>query len=101
MKTCLYKLEKIVELVLMNYEDTRSDDFILIYRVYKEINEDAMIRELFCEIMINHKKYELPSFESIVRSRRKVFEKYPNLKPKYITKLREQKEEEYREYSRI
>ena len=79
MKTDLYKIEDVVKEVLELYPDTRKDDFILIYRVYKEINEAAMIRELFCEIMINHHMYGLPAFESITRARRKVQKEYPEL----------------------
>ena len=63
--TNLYKVEGLVKNILEIYEDTRNDDFVLIYRVYKEINESAMVRELFFEVMLNHKKYGLPAFESI------------------------------------
>lgn len=96
----LYKTEEIVERVLRQYKDTRSDDFILIYRVFKEINEKVVIRLPFFEVMLNHKEYKLPAIASVMRARRKVYEKYPYLKPEKITKLRKDKEEEYREYSR-
>jgi hypothetical protein len=95
----LYVIEGLVEKVLKEYEDARSSDEVLIFRVYKEINEDAMIRELFCEIMLNRKEYGLPSFKSIERSRRKVFEKHPYLKPEKVTEFRKEKEQEYREYA--
>lgn len=97
--TNIYKVEGLVKKVLEEFEDSRSSDEVLIFRVYKEINEDAMIRELFCEIMLNRNTYGLPSFKSIERSRRKVFEKYPYLKPKKITELRKEKEQEYKEYA--
>lgn len=96
----LYKTEEVVERVLRQRKDTRSDDFILIYRVFKEINENAVIREPFYQIMLNHKEYGLPAIASVMRARRKVYEKYPYLKPEKVTKLRKDKEEEYREYSR-
>jgi hypothetical protein len=35
-----------------------------------------------------------------MRSRRKVYEKYPYLKPEKVTKKRNKKIEEYKEYSR-
>lgn len=95
----LYNLESLVKFVLEEYPDTRKNDDILIFRVYKELNEDAMIRELFCEIMFNRKEYGFPPFGSVLRTRRKVFEKHPYLKPKKITKLRKKKEREYREYA--
>ena len=96
----LYKTEEVVERVLRQHKDTRSDDFILIYRVFKEINENAVIREPFYQIMLNHKEYGLPAIASVMRARRKVYEKYPYLKPEKVTKLRKDKEEEYKEYSR-
>lgn len=75
----LNKLEPLVKKVLEEYPDTRNDDDILIFRVYKEINEDAMIRELFCEILLNRKKYNLPSYKSIERCRRKLQATYEHL----------------------
>ena len=96
----LYKTEEVVERVLRQHKDTRSDDFILIYRVFKEINENAVIREPFYQIMLNHKEYGLPAIASVMRVRRKVYEKYSYLKPERVTKLRKDKEEEYKEYSR-
>lgn len=100
MKRSLYKTEEIVEIVLREHKDTRADDFILIYRVFKEINENAVIREPFYHVMLNHKEYGLPAIASIMRARRKVYEKYPYLNPKKIKELREKEEKEYREYSR-
>lgn len=97
----LEKIESIVKYVLINYEDTRNDDFVLVYRVYKEINEDLVIRELFCEVMLNHYLYNLPAIESITRARRKLQAKYEELKPsEKVKKARIEKEEEYIEYSR-
>ena len=97
----LDKTENIVKYVLTTYKDTRDDDFVLIYRVYKEINEGAMIRELFCEVMLNHKEYGLPAFEGVTRARRKLQKDYPELRPsETIGKFRKQQEEEYRQYSR-
>ena len=96
----IYNVEKVVENVLRQYKDTRSDDFVLIYRVFKEIDENIAVRLPFHEIMLNHKEYKLPAIASIMRARRKIYQKYPYLKPEKVTKLREAKEEEYIEYSR-
>lgn len=100
MKSKLYKTEELVKEVLIKYKDSRSDDFVLIYRVYQSIDENAVIREPFYKIMLNHKEYRLPAIASVMRARRKVYEKYPYLKPKRVSKLRKDKEEEYKEYSR-
>lgn len=80
--TNLYKVEGLVKNILEIYEDARNDDFVLIYRVYKEINESAMIRELFCEVMLNHNKYGLPAFESVSRARRKLQAEHEELRAK-------------------
>lgn len=100
MKNNLYRIEDVVEKVLRQNKDTRSDDFILVYRVFKEIDENAVIRLPFFEVMLKHKKFKLPSIASILRARRKVYEKFPYLNPKKISELRRKKEEEYKDYSR-
>lgn len=96
----LYKTEKLVEEVLRKYKDTRSDDFVLIYRVFNAINENVIVRLPFFEVMLNHYEYKLPAIASIMRARRKVYEKYPYLKPEKTTKKRSEKIEEYKEYSK-
>lgn len=96
----LYTVEEKVEYVLREYEDARKDDFILIYRVFKEVNENAVIRNPFYHIMLNHNQYGFPAIASIMRARRKVYEKYPEIKPEKVSKKRKEKVEEYKEYSR-
>lgn len=102
----LKNLESMVLKILQRYEATRSDDFVLIYAVYreiaihKEICFNMPLTDSFCDMMMNHKKYGFPSFESVTRTRRKIFETYPELKPKKITKERKKAEEEYKEYSK-
>lgn len=95
----IYKTEAIVKKVLEEYEDSRSDDFVLIYRVFKEVNEWATIRELFCHTMLNHKEYNLPAISTIMRCRRKLFKEYPELKPKKVTNEREKKENKIINYA--
>ena len=75
----LSKLEPVVKKVLENFEETRSDDFKLIYSVYRELDFVHTTRELFYEIMMNHDLYKLPPFESITRCRRKIQKDYPEL----------------------
>lgn len=102
----LKNLESMVLKILQKYEATRSDDFVLIYAVYreiaihKEICFNMPLTDSFCDMMMNHKKYGFPSFESVTRTRRKIFETHPELKPKKITKERKKAEEEYKEYSK-
>ena len=52
-------------------------------------------------LMLEHSKYELPSFESVVRARRRIVEKFPELQAtKVIEKLRKEEEQKYREFAR-
>ena len=96
----LYKVERLVEKVLREYPDTRNDDFVLIYRVYKEINEEVVIRELFLQIMLYHKEYGFPPFESVSRARRKLQNTYPELcSNEKIQKLRDKEESVYIDYA--
>lgn len=102
----LKNLESMVLKIMQRYEATRSDDFVLIYVVYreiaihKEICFNMPLTDSFCDMMMNHKKYGFPSFESVTRTRRKIFETHPELKPKKITKERKKAEEEYKEHSK-
>lgn len=99
-------LENMVLKILQKYELTRSDDFVLIYAVYREIAVhteivfNIAITDSFSDMMLNHKKYGFPSFESVTRARRKIFETHPELKPTETTKRRKKAEEEYKEYSK-
>lgn len=96
----LYKVEGLVEKVLREYPDTRDDNFVLVFRVYKEINEEAVLRELFLQIMLYHKEYGFSSFEGIVRARRKLIKQYPELKPnRKVEKLRDKEEMNYFDYA--
>lgn len=100
MTTSLYTTEYLVKKALTLYKDSRSDDFVLICRVFQLINENAVIREPFYHVMLNHKEYKLPAISSIMRARRKIFEYHPELKPKKASKLRKRREKEYIEYSK-
>lgn len=96
----LYKVEGIVEKVLREHSDARNDNFILVFRVYKEINEEAVLRELFLQIMLYHKEYGFPAFESIVRARRKLVKQYPELKPnEVVEQARKEEEVIYKQYA--
>lgn len=95
----LYKVEDIVKDILTRYEDARKDDFVLIYRVYQSINENAVIREPFYHVMLNHLEYKLPAFSSITRARRKILKDHPELADEKVQVAREEKESEYIDYA--
>lgn len=95
----LNKLEPVVKQVLTEYEETRSDDFKLIYAVYRELDFFHTTRELFYEIMMNHKLYNLPPFESITRCRRKLQKDYPELANEKTKEKRLNETAEYIDYA--
>ncbi len=95
----LYILEEVVKNVLTNYIETRTNDFELIYAVYREIDFAHTTREPFHEIMLNHKKYGFPPFESITRARRKVQKNHPELANKKVQVDRYNETVEYIDYA--
>lgn len=99
MNNSLYTTEDIVKKALTLFEDARSDDFILIYRTYQLINENAVIREPFYHVMLLHKEYGLPPFETITRCRRKVQKEHPELANKKTQEKRLNKTAEYIDYA--
>lgn len=94
----LKKLEPIVKNVLEDNIQARNDNFVLVLEVYKKL--DIPVKFEFMGLMLEHSKYELPSFESVVRARRKVVEKNPNLQAvKKVKELRKEQEINYFEYA--
>ncbi|HPZ24177.1 MAG TPA: hypothetical protein PLC25_05000 [Bacilli bacterium] len=95
------KIEKIEELVKETMIDdpvSRDDDYILILEVLKKVNFDVNF-QMFSTIMKTHKELGLPSLESITRARRKLQNKYPELRSsKQVEKARKMKEEEIKNY---
>lgn len=64
---------------LKRWPDLRDDDFLLISAVYCDFYGVGMM-DGFVDIMENHKVLNLPSFESIRRTRQKVQEQHPSLR---------------------
>lgn len=94
----LKALEPIVIEILGKYKQTRSDDFALIYGVYKAINSSVADMS-FKEVMKQHKELELPSLESITRCRRHIQELIPELKDDKSSWNRLQETEKYKKYN--
>lgn len=93
------KIEDKVLFVLKQNKQARADDYILICEVYK-LDHENVTKLNFDEVMKNHKKWNLPSFHTITRTRRKLFEKYPELKPEKVTVARTELEKEYKDYAK-
>lgn len=73
----LSKIKQIVQDVLEKDKESRTDNFVLVARVYEKLGVPINIQ---FNILINeHKERKLPSFESITRARRKIVEQFPNL----------------------
>ena len=89
-------IEPIVLEVLEKNEATRSDDFLLINEVYKKLGIYTDLLN-FDYLARHHLELELPTPESITRSRRKITEQRQDLKS--IVEIRKAEEKAYRDYA--
>ena len=86
-------LSLIVKKVLNEHPETRDSDSKLICWVYSITNPEVL--ELsFSKVMWNSKFYNLPSFETIRRTRQKLQHDYPELRGKLYEK-RMEKQSDY------
>lgn len=90
-------LEPIVQEVLEQNESARKDDFILLAEVIEKLGIDTRIS--FRSILLFHNEFQVPSFESITRCRRKLQELHPELKDEETAMFREEKVEEFIQYA--
>lgn len=86
------KVEKIVNSILEEKPETRTNDNILILEYMKRT--EKIEKESFERVMQNTKI----SFESITRARRNIQRMKPYLKNSVVSELRREKEEEYSKY---
>ena len=94
----LIKIEEIVEQILRQDEYARNNDVYLILKYISKVYPYE-ISKRFEEAMNNVSKKGL-SFESITRARRKLQNKYPELKNKKVANYRNQRQKEFIAYSR-
>lgn len=94
----LKKIESVVEKVLERKEATRDNDDILYMYVCEYFHRGASSMSIK-EFFYKRNTIGCPSFASVTRARRKVFEKRPELKPPKVTEGREKMEEVYRDYA--
>ena len=97
-KVRLKKLTEVVEEILRTDELARKDDCYLILEVIRVLFP-YVVGKRFADVMTNAQSKGV-SFEGITRARRKVQQKYPELKDRKIEEIRKKEEEEYREFSR-
>lgn len=92
----LRKVQPLVYNALADHPETRTDDFILVLEVLKNFVTPEMRLETVLE---HHEELGLPSFASILRTRRKLQRKYPELVNTTTAQMREAAEEDYRKYA--
>lgn len=93
----LKKLEPQIKEILKEQPATRKDDFLLINEVYRNYIPLAMP---VGEALKNHKKYNLPSFASIIRVRRMVQSTDPSLCDAGTVEKRADAEADFKDYAR-
>ena len=91
----LKKLEPQIKEILRNKPATRKDDFLLVKEVYKNY---MSLSTPVGEALIEHKRYNLPSFASIIRVRRMVQSTDPSLCDAATVNKRVDAEADYKEY---
>lgn len=94
----LIKVEEIVEQILRQDNYSRNNDVYLILKFITKVYPYEVGKK-FEEVMSNVSKKGL-SFESITRARRKLQNKYPELKDEKVANFRDKKQKEYIAYSR-
>ena len=94
----LKKVEEVVEQILRQDKYSRNNDIYLILKYITKVYPYE-VGKRFEEAMTNVSKKGL-SFESITRARRKIQNKYPELKNDKVANFRDKKQKEYIAYSR-
>ena len=72
-------LQTIVEKVLREHKDARDSDFRTIGWVIK-LTRPELMNMTFSQVLWNHKELDLPSFETIRRTRQKLQHDKPELR---------------------
>lgn len=98
MKRKDWKLTDIVRLLLRSFPELREDDDLLIAEVYRFLGVST---ESFADVMATRKRRGLPSFESIRRTRQKLQETEPSLRPgEEVQQIRKKEEVKYYDYAK-
>ena len=92
----IQNVQPLVYEALVNTPETRTDDFILVLEVLKHFVTAEMRLETVLE---HHTELGIPSFASIIRIRRKLQSKYPELVDEKAAKMRAEAEKDYKEYA--
>lgn len=90
------KVEPFVYNALVDIPEARTDDFILILEVLKNF---VTVEMSLATVLEHHIELGIPSFASILRIRRKLQKKYPELVNEKTAKMRTKAQKEYKEYA--
>lgn len=97
----LITIQDIVEKILREEKPSRDSDHLLYYYFCKRVKPE-ILEDKYGDILLSFNSYELPTFESVSRIRRKVQYLYPELKSnKNVEDWRREREEAFEEYSRL
>lgn len=94
----LVKVEKVVEEILRQDKYARENDIYLIFKYITKLYPYETGNK-FKDVMFNVSNKGL-SFESITRARRKLQNKYPELRNIKVSKYRNNKQRDYINYSK-
>lgn len=92
--------QAIVEKIMQDIPETRSDDSVLYYHVIKLL-EPELLTKPFGVALTELAKADVPAFETVRRTRQKAQEENEDLKPKIRTlKARKQKQYDFYDYAK-
>lgn len=89
-------VQPFVHKALVDNPATRTDDFLLVLEVYKNFIKADMRLET---VLLYHKELGVPSFASIIRTRRKLQKKHPELEKESTAQMRATAENDYKAYA--
>lgn len=93
-------LNEIVKDILTTSKEARDDDFKVIGYVIKEINPMAMKLTLG-QALWNHSELNIPSFETVRRTRQKIQHDHPELRGDLYLKRMEKQTEWLEKFSEV
>ena len=93
-------LNDLVKKILTDHPEARDDDYKVIGYVVKAINPKAM-KLGFGQVLWNHAALDLPSFETIRRTRQKIQHDIPALRGELYLKRMEKQAEYIEQFSEV
>lgn len=94
----LINIESLVKQILEEDTLAREDDCYLILQVVTKMYPKEACKTF--EQVMRRAKHNGISFESVTRARRKVQKKYPELKNEIVADLRNEEQNEYKQFAR-